>query len=628
MLHAPATETKHRKSESKANQEPHLEHQLHPRLGVTATQGWSLGAGSESAPTPASARGPDHWAELHGTYGNQAVLRALQSGLTPGVVGGLSQRQPLVRNQGVSPRLQTKLTINTPGDQYEQEADRVADQVMRMPDDPSQALTAPVLRRKCACGGSGGGSGTCSECAKKEELQRSTAGPAAVPEAPPIVHDVLGQLGRPLDASLRTFFEPRFGHDVGKVPERIDYPQAPPMVHDVLRSPGRPLDPETRSFMEPRFGYDLSHVRVHEGTQAGESTRAVNALAYTVGSHIVIGDRNPSPHTAPGRRLLAHELTHVLQQRAANYSWGILQRETISDCDTEQARLVSSAVAIARRNLAHVDYELHGPLSADIQNALWIYFRDTSPTGAAKVSSNLSKLWSNLGGLSFECEDDCSTDLVGYTPLGTILTGLGNIHLCMNNLEGKVDKIADTMIHEAAHYFLLASDSYDYYDRECAETDETVQASPGGKFTLADSYNCLVRNWIEGSASARATARTDLSGASLDLINQSPPGPIDLNGPRKHPTFEIRKTDGTVATITGVSYFWSLRDSDRPYTMTNTAGEEVHEFRPASESAVVFINTHTRNLLRERGVSSGWVRCQAKSPVFGDKEFIKPVFFI
>src|ERR1019366_159749 len=169
MLKSQTSETKQRSSQSKANHEPQPKHQLHPRLGVTATQGWSSGAGSESAPTPASARGPDRWAGLHRAYGNQAVLRALQSGMTLGAVGGSVQRQPLVRNQGVSPRLQTKLTINTPGDQYEQEADRVAEQVMRMPDPTVTASSsAAVLHRKCACGGSAGAGGTCSECAKWE----------------------------------------------------------------------------------------------------------------------------------------------------------------------------------------------------------------------------------------------------------------------------------------------------------------------------------------------------------------------------------------------------------------------------------------------------------------------------
>jgi len=90
----------------------------------------------------------------------------------------------------------------------------------------------------------------------------------------------------------------------------------PPIAHDVLRSPGQPLDAETRTFMEPRFGHDFSHVRVHTDAKAAESARAVNALAYTVVRDVVFGAGLYQPKTDKGRQLLAHELTHVIQQSA------------------------------------------------------------------------------------------------------------------------------------------------------------------------------------------------------------------------------------------------------------------------------------------------------------------------
>jgi hypothetical protein len=89
---------------------------------------------------------------------------------------------------------------------------------------------------------------------------------------------------------------------------------APPIVHEVLRSPGQPLDPVTRAFMEPRFGYDFSEVRVHSDATAEQSARDVNAHAYTVGHDIVFGARRFVPDSHEGRRLIAHELTHVVQQ--------------------------------------------------------------------------------------------------------------------------------------------------------------------------------------------------------------------------------------------------------------------------------------------------------------------------
>lgn len=92
----------------------------------------------------------------------------------------------------------------------------------------------------------------------------------------------------------------------------------PPIVHEVLRSPGQPLDATARGFMETRFGHDFSRVRVHRDAKAMESARAVDALAYTVGNNMVFARSNYASNTTEGRRLLAHELTHVVQQTKEN----------------------------------------------------------------------------------------------------------------------------------------------------------------------------------------------------------------------------------------------------------------------------------------------------------------------
>ncbi len=175
---------------------------------------------------------------------------------------GGSSRKPTV--------VQPKLTVNTPGDKYEQEADRVAEQVMRMPE--------PQVQRQCACG-KNSIDGECSECKKKKQpstgsLQRVASSPAGGVAAPPI-------------------------------------------VDSVLSSPGSQLPDSTRNFMESRFGHDFSHVRVHTDQRATESAAAVKARAYTVGNNIVFG-RGESP--SRDQHLLAHELTHTLQQGNAGES--------------------------------------------------------------------------------------------------------------------------------------------------------------------------------------------------------------------------------------------------------------------------------------------------------------------
>ncbi len=124
----------------------------------------------------------------------------------------------------------------------------------------------------------------------------------------------------------------------------------PPVVHSVLSSPGQPLDAGTRTFMEPRFGHDFSQVRVHTDERAVESTRAVNALAYTVGKDVVFGAGQHAPGTSEGRKLLAHELTHVVQQ-ASNTFQGITKISQPGDVHEQEANRVAEQVVQMRESI-------------------------------------------------------------------------------------------------------------------------------------------------------------------------------------------------------------------------------------------------------------------------------------
>ncbi|MDP1769202.1 MAG: DUF4157 domain-containing protein [Nitrospirota bacterium] len=182
--------------------------------------------------------------------------------------------------------LHPKLAISQPSDPAEVEADRVADQVMRMPE--------PVVQRQCAAYASGGQ--PCPACEQEKPVSVSRKAQGAI------------------------------GGD------------APASVGSVIRSPGQPLAASTRAFFEPRFGQDLSHVRVHTDRAAQQSAQAVNALAYTVGSHVVFDAGRYAPHSPDGKRLLGHELTHVVQQVGAD-SWRLARKEVWEDgrLDEEQA---------------------------------------------------------------------------------------------------------------------------------------------------------------------------------------------------------------------------------------------------------------------------------------------------
>jgi hypothetical protein len=156
-------------------------------------------------------------------------------------------------------RIQAKLAVGASDDEFEQEADRIADQVM----------SAPVPSPR-------------------------TGSRGALPET-----------AAPAVAQVRTKSVP---------PNDSGGTEAPSIVHEVLNSPGQPLDRATRAFMEPRFGHDFSRVRVHADANAARSTQALGALAYTAGHQIVFGQRRYRPHSDVGKALLAHELAHTIQQ--------------------------------------------------------------------------------------------------------------------------------------------------------------------------------------------------------------------------------------------------------------------------------------------------------------------------
>ena len=169
-------------------------------------------------------------------------------------------------------RTQAKLEVSRPGDVYEREADQVADQVMRMP--------APMVQRSCAACAAGGAS--CPNC---EEEEQGGAG----------IH--------------------RKAQDSSPTPTSVGE-----ILSDI--GPGQPLDQATRNFMEPRFGRDFRQVRVHTDLRAAASAKSVNALAYTLGRQIVFNTGQYTPERESGRKLLAHELTHVVQQ------WGAAPRRS------------------------------------------------------------------------------------------------------------------------------------------------------------------------------------------------------------------------------------------------------------------------------------------------------------
>jgi hypothetical protein len=198
--------------------------------------------------------------------------------------------------------IQCKLSIGSPDDPLEKEADDMADKVMRMemPQPINFSSARNTIARKCA---------HCEE--EEKQLQKKESNGESMSVAPPIVHNVLNSSG------------------------------------------GRSIDTGTRSFMESRFNYDFSNVKIHDSDVAAKSASSINAFAYTSGNNIVFNSGQYNTNSDSGKRLLAHELTHVVQQQPKSKT---IQREILP--------ISSSEVKVARQD--NPDAGTSGPYDASL----------------------------------------------------------------------------------------------------------------------------------------------------------------------------------------------------------------------------------------------------------------------
>lgn len=191
--------------------------------------------------------------------------------------------------------------------------------------EPRFAPVRGVIQRKCACAGRASGGTACAQCGgAKDEVQKKLAiGASNDPleqEADRVADQVLA------DRPRADFSSVPLGVRRDTVAAAGRTGQAPQSVRAALAEPGRPLDLALRRDMEARFDRDFSQVRVHRGAGAELSSREIGARAYTVGNDIVFGSGQFAPETPGGRRLVAHELTHVVQQSGTGA--GIVRRDT------------------------------------------------------------------------------------------------------------------------------------------------------------------------------------------------------------------------------------------------------------------------------------------------------------
>ncbi|WP_428070439.1 DUF4157 domain-containing protein [Chryseobacterium gambrini] len=186
------------------------------------------------------------------------------------------QKQTSKKNNSTffKPAIQKKLSVGSANDSYEVEADKVADKVMKMSKpSPQVTHTGALLQRKCA------------HCEQEEKLQM-----------------------KPLAESISPLIQ-RSSSEIGGV--------APSQVENQINSSrggGSVMDHETKNFMENRFGTDFSNVKIHTGSEAVQMSRELNAQAFAVGNDIYFNEGKYNPTSDSGKHLLAHELTHTVQQ--------------------------------------------------------------------------------------------------------------------------------------------------------------------------------------------------------------------------------------------------------------------------------------------------------------------------
>jgi len=365
---------------------------------------------------------PHHrFAQLQRAVGNQAVLQML-------------------RSEGIQP----KLTISQPGDSYEQEADRIADQVMRMPDaDLSVTSTPSQLKGKCTA---------CEE--EAQTLQTKTA--------------------RSLEAVAG---------------------EAPSVVHEGLRSPGWPLAPGTRAFFEPRFRHDFSQVRVHADDSTAVSAGAIGARAYTVGSDLVFGANEYSPSTRDGKQLMAHELTHVVQQYSSSQHRASEIQDLPVTSQASQAALMRQEVS---DSLEDMDSDQSQDQLASGQGANTAKEKKTKPTPAPaeRVPTATSASEGALKAL------EAARDLHDQRDPAIWFDSWGN-DLRDNNLTGTIDEKAEQGIPDGAHY----GKAFDA--KICSSpSDTTDHCPPSDQSMIKVQYKVCIDIPIESYKAAGANVST------------------------------------------------------------------------------------------------------------------------
>jgi Domain of unknown function (DUF4157) len=335
----------------------------------------------------------------------------------------------------------------------------------QMPSRPAPMLAparSGLLQRKCACGSHTSGNSECAECGKKKlglqrKLRVGASNDPLESEADRIAEQVMTTPAHPRVSSVARRIQRASGPSTGAT-ETV--PESVPVA---LVRGGRPLDAAVQQDMEQGFGHDFSQVRVHTGSAAERSARDLSAQAYTVGHDIVFGTGGFAPQTHEGRQLLAHELTHVVQQSRGSAK-PIIQRRLLARGDNADIgamlRLLESASGLTLKhdasNRVSITRLADRNPSSELAIRLWEIIDD--PKQDAEIHLGRTQAAVQVGGFPTDLSkkhlvQEIRIDHVLALEKGAPGAGVGKLaHEIIENYEGHALKDYDwTSAFSASH---------------------------------------------------------------------------------------------------------------------------------------------------------------------------------
>ena len=353
---------------------------------------------------------------------------------------------------------QPKLSINQPNDAYEQEADSMADRVMRMPDpfasqDSFFKPAGHAIQRKCA------------HCEQEDKMLHRKESSTS---------EVAGS--SQLDSYVSS-----------------------------LSTAGQSLSANSRQFFEPRFGHDFSNVRVHTDQVAAKSAESINALAYTTGNNIVFNSGQYSPESDSGKKLIAHELTHVLQQ--GNEVIRRYGQDKFCDDNKHLKPYIWPGHTAALTMLSNVIKALQSN-DPRLDHFIPLFFCGDAVSHKQKIQNTYTTIQQKIGeDYMYHCNDSSNQNSDAEkcngerarTSLGWF-TGKHDITLCfdvINNSWTAVD-VGALIIHENWHRAFGESGHPWNLAGNPPDCSPSCKDSMGSLLDNPDSYACLARIFLNG----------------------------------------------------------------------------------------------------------------------------------